>query len=65
VGDVGTTAMPPTGTSENAAVGPTLDQIKADKRLAKMVLVNNSRLSVQPVTDDEWRIVCDLGGVEP
>ena len=42
----------------------TLDQIKADKRLAKMVLVNNSRLSVQPVSDDEWKLVCELGGVK-
>ncbi|MFO0993088.1 MAG: EVE domain-containing protein [Hyphomicrobiales bacterium] len=42
----------------------TLDQIKVDKRLAKMVLVNNSRLSVQPVSDDEWKLVCDLGGVK-
>ncbi|MCK0151202.1 EVE domain-containing protein [Marivita sp. S6314] len=40
-----------------------LDQIKADERLADMVLVNNSRLSVQPVTEDEWRIVCDLAGL--
>ena len=38
----------------------TLDAIKADKRLAKMALVNNSRLSVQPVSDDEWRIVLSL-----
>jgi predicted RNA-binding protein with PUA-like domain len=42
----------------------TLDDIKADKRLAKMVLVNNSRLSVQPVSDEEWKIVCELGGVK-
>jgi predicted RNA-binding protein with PUA-like domain len=28
-----------------------------------MVLVKNSRLSVQPVTDDEWRIISDLGGL--
>jgi len=39
----------------------TLDTIKADPRLAEMVLVRNSRLSVQPVTDDEWKIVCDMG----
>jgi len=38
----------------------TLDAIKADRRLAKMALVNNSRLSVQPVSDDEWRIVLSL-----
>jgi predicted RNA-binding protein with PUA-like domain len=41
----------------------TLDQIKADERLSEMVLVNNSRLSVQPVTEEEWRIVCDLAGL--
>ena len=41
----------------------TLAAIKAEPTLAKMVLVNNSRLSVQPVTDDEWRIVCAMGGL--
>lgn len=41
----------------------TLEQIKADERLSHMVLVNNSRLSVQPVTDEEWRIICDLAGL--
>jgi len=25
--------------------------------------VNNTRLSVQPVSEDEWRIICDLGGI--
>ncbi|KPP86560.1 MAG: hypothetical protein HLUCCO07_07250 [Rhodobacteraceae bacterium HLUCCO07] len=43
----------------------TLDEIKSDPRLADMVLVKNSRLSVQPVTDAEWRIICELGGVDP
>ena len=52
------------------AVGPmttpvTLEMCKADPRLAEMVLVNNSRLSVQPVTEEEWRTVCELGGVSP
>jgi predicted RNA-binding protein with PUA-like domain len=42
----------------------TLEQIKADPRLSDMVLVKNSRLSVQPVTDEEWRIICDLAGVQ-
>ena len=42
-----------------------LDQIKADARLADMVLVKNSRLSVQPVTDEEWKIICDLGNTKP
>lgn len=40
-----------------------LDQIKADPRLAEMVLVKNSRLSVQPVTTEEWKIICELGGL--
>lgn len=42
----------------------TLDEIKTDPRLADMVLVKNSRLSVQPVTEEEWRIICALGGME-
>ena len=41
----------------------TLDAIKAEPKLKGMVLVNNSRLSVQPVTDEEWRIVCRMGGL--
>jgi predicted RNA-binding protein with PUA-like domain len=50
------------------AVGPmpkpvTLAMCKADPRLADMVLVNNTRLSVQPVTEAEWKIVCELGGL--
>lgn len=47
------------------AAGPlpapvTLARIKDDPRLAGMVLVRNSRLSVQPVTDEEWEIVLEL-----
>ena len=38
-----------------------LDQIKQVEALADMVLVKNSRLSVQPVTDTEWKMICDLG----
>lgn len=40
----------------------TLQMCKEDERLADMVLVNNSRLSVQPVTEAEWKVVCGLGG---
>lgn len=40
-----------------------LETIKRDDRLGEMVLVNNSRLSVQPVSDDEWQIICALGGL--
>lgn len=43
----------------------TLDQIKADERLAGMILVRNSRLSVQPVTSDEWQAICALGNTKP
>ena len=41
----------------------TLDEIKKEPGLGKMILVNNSRLSVQPVTDEEWAIVCRMGGL--
>jgi predicted RNA-binding protein with PUA-like domain len=43
----------------------TLDECKVIPGLEKMVLVNNSRLSVQPVSPEEWAILCNLGGVEP
>jgi predicted RNA-binding protein with PUA-like domain len=41
----------------------TLAMVKADPRLADMALVRNPRLSVQPVTPEEWRVICGLGGV--
>ena len=43
----------------------TLAQVKADAKLKAMMLVRSARLSVQPVTDDEWAYVCKLGGVKP
>ena len=43
----------------------TLEAIKADPRLSDMLLVKSPRLSVQPVTEDEWRIICDMAGVSP
>jgi predicted RNA-binding protein with PUA-like domain len=51
-----------------AAVRPlstpvSLEQIKANQRLAGMVLVRQPRLSVQPVTEAEWQIVCKMGGI--
>ena len=39
-----------------------ISECKSDPRLSEMVLVRNSRLSVQPVTEEEWAIVCELGG---
>ena len=41
----------------------TLEAVKAEKRLAEMALVKLSRLSVQPVTEAEWKIVCKMGGL--
>ena len=40
-----------------------LEICKADERLSAMALVKNTRLSVQPVTPQEWRIICALGGL--
>jgi predicted RNA-binding protein with PUA-like domain len=42
----------------------TLAQIKADATLSNMVLVKNSRLSVQPVTPEEWKYIAKLGGLK-
>lgn len=39
-----------------------LDQIKADKSLAEMALIRISRLSVQPVTDAEWKTILKMAG---
>jgi predicted RNA-binding protein with PUA-like domain len=38
----------------------TLAEIKAEPRLAKMELIRQSRLSVAPVRDEEWRVVLEL-----
>jgi|SRR5665213_2700214 len=51
------------------AVGPlakavTLSAIKADPGLKDMVLVKNARLSVQPVSEAEWKAVCAMGGIK-
>ncbi len=43
----------------------TLDMIKADPRLSDMVLVRNSRLSVQPVKPEEWQVICEMANVAP
>ena len=40
----------------------TLKSCKDDPRLSEMALVKNTRLSVQPVTPEEWKIVCEMGG---
>ena len=43
----------------------TLAEVKADPRLENMSLVTSMRLSVQPVTEEEWKLLCELGGVDP
>ncbi|WP_048644992.1 EVE domain-containing protein [Nitratireductor soli] len=42
----------------------TLADIKANPHLSDMVLVNNSRLSVQPVSKAEWAEICRMGGLD-
>lgn len=42
----------------------TLAEIKAEPRLEGIALVRQSRLSVMPVSDDHWRLLCDLGETE-
>ncbi|MCP9627548.1 EVE domain-containing protein [Rhodopseudomonas palustris] len=41
----------------------TLNAVKAEPRLAEMALLKYSRLSVQPVTAEEWKLVCKMGGL--
>ena len=41
----------------------TLKQIKAEPRLAKMELIRQSRLSVAPVRDEEWKLIAAMGGL--
>ncbi len=41
----------------------TLAQIKGDPRLEHLALVRQSRLSVTPVDDAAWRLICDLAGI--
>ncbi|NRB34426.1 MAG: EVE domain-containing protein [Rhodobacteraceae bacterium] len=43
----------------------TLAEIKEDPALSEMALIRNSRLSVQPVTEAEWRRVCEMGQTNP
>jgi predicted RNA-binding protein with PUA-like domain len=43
----------------------TLADVKSTPALNKMALVTSMRLSVQPVTADEWKVVCKMGGLDP
>ncbi len=42
-----------------------LADLKAEPRLAHLALIRQSRLSVVPVDDDAWALLCAMGGVEP
>lgn len=42
-----------------------LHAIKADGRLDHLALVRQSRLSVMPIDDTAWRVLCSMGGIEP
>ncbi len=42
-----------------------LVDIKAEPKLKEMALIKQSRLSVQPVTPAEWKVICRMGGVTP
>ena len=42
----------------------TLEKIKTEPKLKEMALIKFSRLSVQPVTAAEWKLVCKMGGVK-
>jgi len=52
------------------AAGPlarpvTLEAIKADPRLGHLALIRQSRLSVMPIDDDAWTLICAMGGIAP
>lgn len=50
---------------EDFARPVTLAEIKANEKLKDMSLVKYSRLSVQPVRPEEWKLICKLGGIKP
>lgn len=43
----------------------TLAAIKADPRLAELPLIRQSRLSVMPMDDESWALICAMGQVAP
>ncbi|MDP6705295.1 MAG: EVE domain-containing protein [Alphaproteobacteria bacterium] len=58
------------GMVDVAAVKPfkrpvTLAEIKAEPRLSELALIRQSRLSVMPIPEPEWRLICEMGGVKP
>jgi predicted RNA-binding protein with PUA-like domain len=63
----------PTGRWVQVDVGPvmpvqrevSLAAIKAEPRLAHLALVRQSRLSVMPIDDAAWKLICDMAGIGP
>jgi predicted RNA-binding protein with PUA-like domain len=53
-----------TGAVEPLPQPVTLAAIKADPKLKDMALVKYARLSVQPVSADEWKHICKMGGLK-
>ncbi len=53
-----------TGAVEPLPKAVTLATIKAEPKLKDMALVKYARLSVQPVTDAEWKLICKMGGAK-
>jgi predicted RNA-binding protein with PUA-like domain len=42
-----------------------LAEIKADPRLSHLALIRHSRLSVVPIDDEAWTVLCEMGGIKP
>jgi len=43
----------------------TLAAIKAEPKLKNLLLIRHSRLSVVPIDDASWRLICAMGGIKP
>jgi predicted RNA-binding protein with PUA-like domain len=53
-----------TGAGKALPKAVTLAAVKAEPKLKEMALVKYGRLSVQPVTADQWKLVCKMGGLK-
>ena len=43
----------------------TLAAVKGEPRLENLALVRQSRLSIMPISDDEWQLICAMGETKP
>jgi len=43
----------------------TLADVKGEPRLENLALVRQSRLSIMPISDDEWQLICAMGETKP